>query len=295
MARDSRAEKKPCPICWKGVLYNTGIRQKRAPHHFFYQCSFCGRAMTATKYGRIMEHMKRPGVPVRGKARRAAKAEKPKVIVPHPGFVVGVVRDAKTGKPIEMAHVCLRGRGIEAFTNRFGQYALEPVPEHREVEIEISSPGHAKKVHIYRYGIKGGEIRRLDVSLHPTRRVQKPASLKLAADAAGRLKATPILEFRRGMEIREISRSGIEGVVKDIQGKPIFAALVTIFHHERILIVQTDTMGHYELMNILPPGDYMVRAAAYGYSFDRRWIRIEKGRVLRCDFVLAEGKRAKAD
>jgi len=290
MVRDGIAEKRPCPICWKGVLYNTGIKQKRAPHHFFYQCSFCGKTMTALKYERIMEHMKHPGVPMR-KARKAVgygrgggssvKAEKPKAMVPHPGFVVGVVRDAKTGKPIDMAHVCIRGRGVEAFTNRFGQYALEPVPEHREVEIEISSPGHAKKVHFYRYGIKGSEIRRLDVSLQPTRQVQRPASLK---------KTAPILEYRRGREVREVSSSGVSGIVKDIQGKPIFAALVTIFHHERILIVQTDTMGHYELMNILPPGDYMVRAAAYGYSFDRRWVRIEKGRAVRCDFVLRERK-----
>jgi len=288
MVRDGRAEKRPCPICWKGVLYNTGIKQKRAPHHFFYQCSFCGRTMTALKYEHIMEHMKHPGVPVRktGKARKATKIEKPKAIVPHPGFVVGVVRDAKTGKPIDMAHVCVRGRGVEAFTNRFGQYALEPVPEHREVEIEISSPSHAKKVHFYRYGIKGSEVRRLDVSLQPTRQVQRPASLKKAT--------TPILEYRRGGEVREISRSGISGIVKDIQGRAIFSALVTIFHHERILIVQTDTMGHYELMNILPPGDYMVRAAAYGYSFDRKWVRIERGRAVRCDFILTERRTTRA-
>ena len=60
------------------------------------------------------------------------------------------------------------------------------------------------------------------------------------------------------------------------------------FHHERVLIVQTDAMGHYELKNILPPGDYMVRAAAYGYSFERKWARIERGRVTRCDFILTE-------
>ncbi len=271
-------EKKPCPICWKGVLYSTGIRQKKPPHHLFYQCSFCGKTMTMLKHGKLMEHMKRPSMAAKKPNKKAAaeKAYKPKVIVPHPGFVVGVVRGAKTGKPIDMAHVCLRGRGVEAFTNRFGQYALEPVPEHRAVEIEFSSPGHAKKLHVYKYGVKDGEVRRLDVSLHPTRQAQKPAGLK---------KASP--EFKA-------SRSGIEGVVRDIHGNPIFAALVTVFHHEKIMMAQTDTMGHYELINALPHGDYMARAAAYGYSFDRKWIRIDKGRVASCDFVLAERSTVRA-
>lgn len=286
MVVDGAMENKQCPICWKGVLYNTGIRQRKAPHHFFFQCSFCGKTMTRDKYRRLLKHMKHPGAPM-GKTVKGVKASKAKVkaVVPHPGFVVGVVRDARTRKPIEMAHVCLRGRSIEAFTNRYGQYALEPVPEHKEVEIEFSSPGHSKKVHVYKYGIRGGEARKLDMRLTPTRQIKKPAGLE---------KKTPILTYKRGEKVREAENSGIEGVVKDVQGDPIFAALVTIFHHERIIIVQTDTMGHYELMDVLPPGDYMVRAAAYGYSFERKWARIEKGGVLRCDFVLTERKTIRA-
>jgi len=284
MVREGIAEKKPCPVCWKGVLYSTGIRQKKPPNHLFYQCSFCGKTMTAFKYYHIMDLLKNPVKPARStSARRAVKAERTRVIVPKPGFVVGVVRDAKTGRPIEMAHVCMRGRGVEAFTNRYGQYALEPVPEHREVEVEFSSPGHAKKIHFYRYGIKGNEVRQLDVSLKPTRQVQRPGSLSHPTS----LPKASLISISGG-QVREISRSGIDGVVKDVQGRPIFGALITIFHHERILIVQTDSMGHYELLNVLPYGDYLVRAAAYGYSFDRRWIRIEKGRVVRADFALTE-------
>jgi hypothetical protein len=281
MLKRGDIENKDCPFCWKGVLYNTGVKQKKGPE-FFYQCRMCGKTMTRSKYMRTIEHMNHPGR--REPPRRIAGAKKEAPAPKHkpepepfPGFVVGVVRDMKTKKPIDMAHICLRGRSVEAFTNKFGQYALEPVPEHKSFRVEFTSPGHAKKVHIFKEGIKPGEVRKLDIELRPTKAIVKPASLQ----------KPPLISIFRGSKDKS-AKGGIEGVVRDIQGEPVFAALVTIFHHERILIVQTDTMGHYELMGVLPPGDYMVRAAAYGYSFDRKWVRIQKGKVVHSDFVLVD-------
>jgi hypothetical protein len=293
MTKDGALENKSCPSCWKGVLYNTGVRQRGRPHHLFYQCSYCGKTMTVEKYDFFVDKMKSLGKSGRvGRVTIASVSDvqrkppaKPKAQAPRPGFVVGVVKDSKTGKPIEMAHICLKGRSIEAFTNKYGQYALAPIPEHKEVQIEFTSPGHNTKTHVYGHGVGAGEIKKLDMSLKPTREIEKPGSLG---------SNLPSMISIVGGKVSEISRSGLEGVVKGGDGEPLFGALVTVFHHERTIIVQTDTLGHYELMGVLPPGDYMVRAAAYGFSFDRKWVRVHKNRVVRCDFTLSERRSTRA-
>jgi hypothetical protein len=302
MTKDGALENRPCPACWRGVLYNTGVRQRGRPHHLFFQCSYCGKTMTAEKYDFYSDRMKvmsgRKGVSYVSKSSRqvgqpnwpasAGKSRqppKPRVQAPKPGFVVGVVKDSKTGRPIEMAHICLKGRSIEAFTNKYGQYALAPIPEHKEVQIEFTSPGHSTKTHIYGHGVGAGEVKKLDMSLRPVREIEKPGALSSTISS---------LITISGGKVSEITRSGLEGVVKGSDGEPIFGALITVFHHERTIIVQTDTLGHYELIGVLPLGDYMVRAAAYGYSFDRKWARVQKGKVVRCDFTLSEKRGSRA-
>ncbi len=265
MAKDRILENKNCPRCWNGILYSTNIVSKRKL--VYYQCAYCGRMITRGVFRKLMERMEKIGAIVtshekaklhRKRIRKARKEKKP-------GFIVGVVRDVKNKKSLGGVYVYVRGIGIEAFTNSYGQYALKPIPPSENITVETSKPGYRRKGRILKRGIKRGEVREIYFGIR-TLRVSK----------------TPPPEFPElrpiwaSPEAKKAPRpSGIHGFIRDSKGNPLQGAIITIFAGRKEYIVQTDATGHYELLNALPPGYYHLKATADGFTYDRKTVRVD--------------------
>lgn len=278
MARDSILEQQKCPRCWIGVLYNTGITSSRKPCHPYYQCCHCGRLITRDVFKKLMsgviflpppELFRQPVSRERLETKRKMM-ERP---LEEPGFIVGIVRDMETGKPVRNAYVFLKGMPLETFTNRYGQYSLEAVPPGMVI-LGIWEPDYrniVKKID----DVTAGKIKAVSFRMQRLRKAAAEPEL-------------PKLIPPWGSELKRIKDWGVHGFVKDSEDRPLRAALVMLLVYNRVYITQTDSTGHYEILNIVPEGNYPIRANADGYTYMRKAVIVRKGHLTGCDFRLRE-------
>jgi len=267
----------------KGILYNTNIQEPEDSDRFYFQCSFCGKMMTDAVFRQIMDYIDRHGVPpmftpeIKVKkdfAMRKRRGRHRKKLPPvrEPGFMVGVVKDKVTGEAVPNAYVYLKGIGIEGFTNSYGQFSIEPVPEMRKVILEVSKPGYLKKARIFKSGVKKGEVKKLRVELRQKGRDEEEI---------------PELIPQWGRPKKGPDKWGIHGFVMDSNREPVQFAVVVIMGRDMTYVTETSADGHYQFIGIIQDGVYPVKVTADGYNYDRRWVRVSKKGMVTCDFMLS--------
>jgi hypothetical protein len=274
MQRDRLLEQQKCPRCWIGILYNTGTKMTMRPHSLYYQCCHCGRLIARDAFKKLMSGSifiapSGPSGPPVSPRRMERKRQMMKPPETEPGFVVGIIRDLDSGKPVGNAYVFIRGMPLETFTNRYGQYSLEAVPPGKIV-----------------LGIWRQDYRNIVKQIEDV----KPCQIKALNFRIRRLRQAPVAfpALIHPWEARgkKTADWGVHGFVRDLEDNPIRAALIMLLAPGRIYITQTDSTGHYEILNIVPAGSYPVRANADGFAYRRKAVMLKKGLLAGCDFRL---------
>jgi protocatechuate 3,4-dioxygenase beta subunit len=169
--------------------------------------------------------------------------------------VSGVVSD--NGTPVGDATVTDPQTGISATTDSNGFYTLPNLPSGRIANLQVARAG--QMIASGRVELSPGQAGVSDWTLRPGTGSARPSTSRI-------IPSTLIVAGQPGLA----GTGGIQGIVRDGQGRPVSLALVSV---NGVGMVRTNPQGRYIFANV-PQGNYQVTVQQGGTSVQTQQVKV---------------------